>query len=155
MRGQDPAHQGDDQHDRPVVGQDVGPIEPRLDHRDEPIAPVARRPDEDHPAVGQARRPVSEMISLQQLGPIGAADQVAPAFIGQEVLARKIAVEPAQLRGELFGAPFFIGVAEIVLDHLEEMRERVALGRARVDRGFARWPRRRPARGQMSPDTRT
>ena len=152
---QDPAHQRDDQHDRPVVGQDVGTIEPGLHDRDEPIAPVSRRADEDHPAVGQARRPVSETIPLQQLGPIGAGDQVAPALVGQEVLARQIAVEPAQQRGELLGASFLVGAAEIVFDHLEKVRKWVALRRTTSVEGSRDGPVTRPATGRMSPGTRT
>ena len=126
---EDPGHERDHQHDRPIVGQDVGMVEPGLDDRDEAIVPVARRTDEDHPAVGQARRSVSEAISLQQRGPVGAGDQIAAALVGQEVLARKIAIDSAYERGELLRASFFVGVAEIVFDHLEKVRERVALGR--------------------------
>ena len=85
VHGQDRAHQGDDQHDRAVVGQDIRRLEPRLDDRDEPITRCRAAEPTRTMRPSASRRDPAGRAPLQQVGPIRAADQVAAAVIGQEM----------------------------------------------------------------------
>ena len=94
VNGQHRAHAGDDQHDRPVVRQDIGRIEPGRNKRDESIAALpAPGRHEDQPAVRQPRRSHAAMPTLQERRAIGAGNKVSALGVGQKMLTREIRIQ--------------------------------------------------------------
>ena len=64
----------------------------------------------------------------QQLGAVGAGDQVPAVGVGQEVLAgRDTQSSFAELFGEPLRPPLLVGAADVVLDHRVDPLERVAI----------------------------
>lgn len=49
-------------------------------------------------------------------------------LIGQKMLAGQITIESAQLEGKLLRSPRLVSMAEIILDHSQEVRKRVTFG---------------------------
>ena len=104
--GESVAEQGDDQQDRPVIGQDPPGIELRLDHEDEPVAAVLGGVNEYPVATRPVRRSRGGRRSGQECRTILAVDEVAAAGIGQVVQPRGvILVEPPQMRSNCSAPP--------------------------------------------------